>query len=137
MKEINDNVLLVDNDNKKQLEDLKKEVLQAEKKEKPITREQRRYIERRETEAKALHERLCQSFLTFFTESEDPEGPEVVEKWNSISARWKVYCAHKQLAPSAFPLLDTFCKSIVDTYLKAKEPIIVKESVVLPETMIE
>ncbi len=92
-------------------------------KEKPLTREQRRFIERREQEAKALHERLCQQFLTFFTECDNPEGLEVKEKQASISARWKVYCAHKRLSHEAYALLDTFCDGIIKAYNEAKEPV--------------
>lgn len=85
-------------------------------KEKPISRQQRRLIERKEQEAKNTHELLCQSFLDFFIEHEQPESEEVVNKWKSISAKWKVYCTAKNLNKPAYNLIDTFCQGLINKY---------------------
>jgi hypothetical protein len=91
-------------------------------KQKQMTRQQRRFIQRIEQEAHQTLNNLAGKFLEFFTDSDDPEGQEVVDKMNQLSAQWKVYCHSKQLNKEALPMVENYCKAVCEEYIKAKEP---------------
>lgn len=88
----------------------------------PMTRQQRRFIERVEKEAHQTFNNIASKFLEFFTDADDPEGQEVVDKMNQLSAQWKVYCHQKRLNKEVYSHIENYCKGVCETYLKAKEP---------------
>lgn len=96
--------------------------------EKKLTREQRRFMERLEKEARQTHANLSEKFFNFIVDSDDPEGQEVVDKMNQICALWKLYCSRKQLNKSAYNLLDQECQILIKLYLEKKsEGILIKQ----------
>lgn len=92
----------------------------AAPKEKVMTRQQRRFQERISEEAKAMHEKLAENFLLFFSQHEDPEGQAVQDKIKQISAQWRLYCSRRQLNAKAFLAMDEFMNGILQQYQYAK-----------------
>lgn len=86
-----------------------------EKPSKPLTREQRRYKERVERDAMVQLNSFVSKFYEFFMDN-DPESPEIEAKRKELSAKWKMYCHHKNLSAKALPLCDNNCQSIIDKY---------------------
>lgn len=88
---------------------------------KPLDRAE---LRRREAVNKEVHQVLAQSsqkFLTFFLNSEDPEGKEVVERMETLDAQWRTFCKRKHLIPAAYPLLKQEMIGIIQDYIKEKE----------------
>jgi chemotaxis regulatin CheY-phosphate phosphatase CheZ len=94
--------------------------LEAEKA-KPLSRQQRRFIERIQEEARILHNQLCEKFIDFLVSSDNPEGEEVKEKAKQLSAQWKVFCHRKGMKEEAFGLIEKHCQHVIQEYLAAKE----------------
>jgi hypothetical protein len=82
---------------------------ERERVEKPLTREQRRHVERVEKEALQVLNQLQDQFLKSVLDSNDPEGEAMIERADQISAKWKVYCHRKGLLPSAHQMIYDFC----------------------------
>ena len=99
------------------------EIAPAPKKEKETaqSRAQKRWIERTNQEAQATINSLMTQFLAYFMESQDPEGEAVQNKRKDISAKWRLYCKHKQLGPQVFPMADKYMDQVLADYLKEKE----------------
>lgn len=95
---------------------------EAKKAEKIVSRQQRRFMQRIEQEAHQTFNNLASKFLEFFTDSDDPEGQEVVDKMNQLSAQWKVYCHRKALNPTAQTMIESYCKGVCEQYLTEKQP---------------
>jgi hypothetical protein len=93
----------------------------AQSNQKPLDRDE---IRRREAVNKEVQATLAQSsqkFLTFFLNSEDPEGKEVVERMETLDAQWRTFCKRKHLIPAAYPLLKQEMNGIIQDYIKEKE----------------
>lgn len=99
------------------------EAKEAERKrvEKPLTREQRRRVERIEKEAKQTLAQLQEKFLKCVIESDDPEGEDVIKKVDQISAQWKLYCDRKGLLPVARNLILDYCLDVLKEYQNNKK----------------
>jgi hypothetical protein len=90
-------------------------------KQKPESREQRRYRERINKEAQGIIKALQDKFLDFFTTCENPEGEEVVAKIKEISAQWRTHCKRRNLIAAAYPVLDQYMEDQVKQYYALKE----------------
>lgn len=88
--------------------------------EKPLTRQQQRYKERIETEAKDTYNQFTGKFFEFFIHHESPESSEVIEKAKQMNAQWKMYCKRMQLVPAALVMFENYTKGIIDDYHKSK-----------------
>ena len=98
-----------------------KRQLAAQSNKKPLDRAE---LRRREAVNKEVQTTLAQSsqkFLTFFLNSEDPEGREVVERMEILDAQWRTFCKRKHLIPAAYPLLKQEMNGIIEDYIKEKE----------------
>jgi len=84
---------------------------------KPLTREQRRYKERIESEAKAQLDRLTENYYEFFMDN-DPESEEVAKKHKECNAKWKMYCHARNLMPSALDAFERQATVLHDKYKK-------------------
>lgn len=89
--------------------------------EKPLSREQRRAKERVETEARQVHERMCEKFTDFMIECEDPDGPEVAEKAKSMSAQWKMFCKSRGLKENCYNFMEKYCETVIAEFKRLKE----------------
>jgi hypothetical protein len=89
------------------------------KKEKHLNREQRRYMERVNREAQAKLQMLVNLWYEFFMEN-DPAGEEVKEKQSEVSAKWKMYCKHRDIKPEFFSKVDEQCDDLCQQYLEIK-----------------
>lgn len=103
-------------------ESIEKQKEEQRKAPRPMTRQERRAMARAEAEARQTLDILTGKFLEFFTDADDPEGQEVVDKMNQLSAQWKVYCHRRNLKKEAHPLVENYCKGVCEQYLKAKQP---------------
>ena len=106
------------------------------KSEKPMSREQRRYIERVQAEAFNANQRLSQKFLDFMIESDDVTDDELWEKAKQLSAQWKMYCKTKRLNDSVLNLVFNFCEEKIKEFKALRdepvaEPATPNESTVL------
>ena len=97
------------------------------KKETAQSRAQKRWIERTNQEAQATINSLMTQFLAYFMESPDPEGEAVQNKRKDISAKWRLYCKHKQLGPQVFTMADKYMDQVLADYLKEKDGITVAD----------
>lgn len=86
---------------------------------KPLTRDQKRRNERVTEEARKTYEAICERFLDFFTNVDDPTGPEVGEKAAGVSKQWRIYCQRKGLLAQAYPIVDEFIKGLITQYNSA------------------
>ena len=89
--------------------------------EKKLTREQRRHMERVNTEANAAFDQITNKFLSEFITSDNPEGEEIRERAKQIDAQWRLYCTRKGLNPKAFPLVKKYCDEAIKQYNESKE----------------
>jgi 5'(3')-deoxyribonucleotidase len=88
--------------------------------EKKLTREQRRFMQRIETEARRVHEQLAGRFMEYLVTCDNPHSPEVLEKASQISAQWKVFCRRKNLVPAVFNALENYCDGLIKEYQEIK-----------------
>jgi hypothetical protein len=93
----------------------------VEQKEKPLSRQQRRAQERLKEEVQAVYKSLCDKFLDFFTQHDDPEGQEVINKVKQLGIQWHLYCKRKNLIASIYPALDQYMDSLLKEYLESKK----------------
>lgn len=91
----------------------------TEQKEKPMNREQRRYMDRVNREAQGKLQMLVNRWYEFFMEN-DPEGDEVKDLQKEVSAKWKMYCAHRNIKPEFFTKVDEQCNGLRAQYLQIK-----------------
>lgn len=93
---------------------------EEKKQEKPLSREQRRIIDRVNREA---HERLgslVEHFFEFFMEH-DPQSVEVEDKKKEVSAKWKMYVHNRRLSKEALNLCEEKCDELIAQYLQFKQ----------------
>jgi uncharacterized protein YnzC (UPF0291/DUF896 family) len=88
-------------------------------KERPLTREERRYQERINREVQEVFDQLTRNFFTFFMSS-DPEGIEVQDKIKQLDAQWRVYCKRKKLLAKGYPMLKQYCEKLIEEYKTEK-----------------
>jgi hypothetical protein len=93
---------------------------QAEEKQTPQSRKERRFLERKNAEVQAVYSNVVEKFLDFFTNHTDPESDEVIKRANQIDAQWRVYCTRHKLKAHAYPLVKDFCDNLFKDYFKAK-----------------
>lgn len=93
------------------------EVKQSEQK---LTREQRRFIERIEREAKEVHSTLANKFNDFFFTHDNPEGTEVLDKVAQLDTQWRLFCRRKQLNKEALPAMHDYCHALLNEYKEVK-----------------
>jgi len=86
----------------------------------PISREQRRRREAINSEVQQKLKAFHDKFLDFFTNCDDPEGHEVVEKMKQLDAQWRVYCKNKELIPAAYPVINVYMAGVVQEYFDTK-----------------
>ncbi len=94
----------------------------SDTKEKAISREQKRRMDRINTEAQATINVLMGQFLAFLMVVEDPEGEEAQIKRSQLGAKWRTYCKHKGLTAESRPILDKYMDECMKDYLKEKNP---------------
>ncbi len=82
---------------------------------KKLTREQIRYKERIEADARMQLSTFVSRFYEFFMDN-DPAGGEIILKRKELSAKWKMYCHQKNLSKSALVLFDDNAQRILDEY---------------------
>jgi hypothetical protein len=83
--------------------------------------------ERYSDEAKQTLENLAEKFLKFFTDSDNPESPEVEERRKQMNAQWRTYCKKMNLVPEAFETFETYSKGVIKEYHEQKTPAEVTE----------
>lgn len=89
--------------------------LEEPKKERTLTREQRRFKERIEKEAMARLNALVEKFYEFFMEN-DPESEAVAAKKKELSAKWKMYVHDRRLNKDAAELFDGAAQKVINKY---------------------
>jgi hypothetical protein len=92
-----------------------------EPKGKPLTREQKRMVERINKEAAQTIELLTSQFLNLLMESSDPEGEQMTESIKSIDAKWCFYCKRKGLQPSAYTIMTNYMNKSIEEYKQEKQ----------------
>lgn len=98
-----------------------KEKVSLNKKETPISRQERRRREKINQEVQEAHRQLSDKFLNFFIECENPEGQEVVDKMKQIDAQWRLFCRRKGLIAKAYPLMNDYMEGLLKEYIQTKE----------------
>lgn len=88
--------------------------------EKHLTREQRRAQERLKSEVEETYKALCDKFLDFFTNHDNPDSDEVIEKVKQLSGQWRIYCKRKNLISALFPAMDKYMDSLLNEYSESK-----------------
>lgn len=96
---------------------------QTKEPEKHLTREQRRRQERINQEVSAVFDQLTAKFVSFFLDSDNPEGPEVQERVKQIDAQWRVCCKRKGVLPKGYPLVKQWCEQYLKDYQEAKQAV--------------
>jgi hypothetical protein len=87
-----------------------------------LNRHQRRHKDRVEQEAHATISLMAEKFFQFFTTCDNPEGDEVIERRNKMSAQWRSYCKRRGLLPAAFDMLDKSMDDVIQSYKTEKNP---------------
>jgi hypothetical protein len=98
-----------------------------EPKGKPLTREQKRLVERINAEAAKTIELLTSQFLNLLMESSDPEGPEMTDSIKSIDAKWRFYCKRKGLQASAYTIMTNYMNKSIEEYKAEKQGTVILE----------
>lgn len=80
-----------------------------------LTRLQRRQISRMESEAKQVHDKLCQEFQNFIVMN-DAEENSIQEKKLNVCRRWKTYCKINGTSEEAYTLLEEFCNKVIELH---------------------
>lgn len=89
-----------------------------------LSREQKRFLEKIENEAKGIFQSLADKFLIEFVECDDPGGEQIKETANRLDAQWKVYVKRRKLDPKALTALKAY---IDDTFKEYEGSKTVKE----------
>lgn len=86
----------------------------------PLSREQRRYKERIEADAKKTYEQFTGKFFEFFIHYDNPDSVEVQEKAKHMNAQWKMYCKKMRLVDAAFVMFEDNFKTVLSDYYTLK-----------------
>lgn len=82
---------------------------------KPLTREQRRAMDRLNKEVGDIIARLVNQWYEFFLDN-DPDSEEVKTKQKEVSAKWRMYCKRKHLKAEAFTIVDKSITQLMEEY---------------------
>lgn len=93
----------------------------VEKKEKRLSRQELRFQERIKSEVESTFKVLCDRFLDFFTQHDNPESQEVIDKIHQLSAQWRIYCKRKNLIASLYPAMDNYMNGLLAEYAESKK----------------
>jgi hypothetical protein len=88
--------------------------------EKKLTREQRRVIERIESEATQYHNSLASKFIDYLLNSDNPIEESLKEKVSNLSVQWKMYVKRKGLKDTALNLVNNYCHKAIDQFNELK-----------------
>jgi hypothetical protein len=88
---------------------------------KPMTRQQRRFIERVESEAHDINVKLKQKFIDYLVIADNPTEDEMLDKANVLSAQWKMYCKSRHIDNKALPLVHDYCMRAIEEYNHLKD----------------
>lgn len=97
------------------------ETVAPEKDQPKLSREQKRFQERIESEAKQMFNALANKFLNYFVTIDDPEGQAVQDKAKEMGAQWRIFCKAKSLAPEAYVMFDKYTERIMTDFLESKK----------------
>jgi putative protein kinase ArgK-like GTPase of G3E family len=93
------------------------------KTEEKISRRERRFKERTQEQASEISSSLAETFLLYFSTTNDPEGEGVTKLMNQIDSQWRTFCSTKQLTPAAYPHMRQYMESVVKNYLATKNKV--------------
>lgn len=85
-----------------------------------LNREQKRFLEKIENEAKGIFQSLADKFLIEFVECDDPGGEQIKETANRLDAQWKVYVKRRKLDPKALTALRLYIDDTIKEYDNSK-----------------
>lgn len=94
------------------------------KEKKDLTRDQKRFLERIESEAKQTFQQLADKFLNLFMASDDPEGEDITERGKQISAQWRTYVKKSKLDDKALPAIEQYISDVKAQYLQSKAEVL-------------
>lgn len=89
-----------------------------------LSREQKRFLEKIENEAKGIFQSLADKFLIEFVECDDPGGEQIKETANRLDAQWKVYVKRRKLDPKALTALKMYIDDTFKEYEGSKNPVV-------------
>ena len=92
--------------------------------EKQLTRDQKRFLERIELEAKQTFQLMADKYLNLFMDSDDPEGEELTERGRQISAQWRTYVKKRKLDDKALPAIEKYISDVKSEYVQSKAEIV-------------
>jgi hypothetical protein len=98
--------------------------------EKPLTREQKRALDRANQEVMDTFDSFAKRFFDYFINHEDPTCFWVTDKLKTMDAQWRLYCKKRNLKVHAYPMFKEYCDGLIKEYKEYKEG---KES--QPETL--
>jgi len=87
---------------------------------KDLNREQKRFLERIELEAKQTFQLLADKFLNLFMDSDDPDGEDLTERGRQISAQWRTYVKKRKLDDKALPAIEKYISNVNSQYVQSK-----------------
>lgn len=88
---------------------------------KDLTREQKRILERIESEAKSIFQSLADRFLSEFIASTNPDGEEIKERGKQIDAQWQTYVKRRKLDPKGLTAIRQYINDVLKEYQESKE----------------
>lgn len=86
-----------------------------------LSREQKRFLEKIENEAKGIFQSLADKFLIEFVESDDPGGEGIKERANELNAQWCTYVKRRKLDPKALTALRAYMDDTFKEYEDSKD----------------
>lgn len=92
---------------------------ESKQEKRPLTREQRRAVERVNKEASEIVQRLVNSWYDFFLDN-DPDSEEVKAKQREVNAKWRMYCKRRNLKPQAHNVVNQSIAGLIEEYKKEK-----------------
>jgi hypothetical protein len=86
-----------------------------------LTREQRRYRERLEHDARSMHHTLTDKFTDYIVLCDEPESEETRQYINQLNAQWRLFCRRKNLSPQVHNVIVDHCNNTIAEYKALKE----------------
>lgn len=83
---------------------------------KPLTREQRRQVERTTKEAMVRFNKFANDFSDWMYDTPDLTDEMVAERVKQIDAKWQVYCRYMNLDLKSKDAIKDFCKELYNHY---------------------
>lgn len=88
-----------------------------------LSRQQRRYKERIESEANQTYASITKKFFNYLVTHDNPTGQEVADRIEQISAQWKMYCRKMNLVKDVYDMFDKYANGLLEEYLKTKSEV--------------